>query len=539
VNATNGRTILMKTPNLLLAAVLASGALIARPAVADLVPGGPTKAAAADCYAELDVPALSSMTVTLNAKGVPTINCMDGTDCDQDGVIDGKCVIAMGTCINQNNVDGCTPPASLDSLKGKGKAKGQKGKIDVNVEQLLEGSACGAFVNLTIPLGKKNKDGKGKITLQAKAPKGTKPRKDKDKYTFLCQFNPEPPVCDPSTITPSCPANPSGGPAQLSLVVAQTGNDLDNGWTGISQNFAITPNGSVNVCLTECDASGDTECTANGAVGAGTLNGPVFGAPLPLLASNVPVCVVNRFNQPITGTADYGTGNVSLHLTLLADTYFTNANEVCPRCSNNKCTSGQNINKACTVDATLVVAEGLGNKTYNLSEDCPPLGSPVATLDIDFNPLTSGDTGNLSGGANPPCPRTGGPGINPQPNSCTQGCGAQCTGSACVQMIPNPVNPDQLVCLDNKGGISQMCCNDNTSRSCFPLDNNGTLNRVGRPDVPVPAFPDTTFPKTGSDGVLAAVFCEAATGNSSIDGTTGLPGPAALLVSGCQFWLPN
>jgi hypothetical protein len=435
-------------------------------------------------------------------------------------------VFSVSVCINQNNVDTCTPPANLDSLKASGKAKGGGGKIVIAVPSALDGSACGGFIDFPVPLKKGTDPGKGKVTLKAKAPKGTKPRSDADKISM---------VCNPPGGEATCPDNPAGGPDKLKMTIAQSGNDLDNGWTGISQNFAVTPNGSINVCLSECDTSSDTNCLAQGPVGVGSINGVNFGAPLPLLASNVPVCVVNRFNQPIEGAADYGTGNIELHVTLLSDVYFTNASEVCPRCTNNRCSSGENVNKACTVDATLTVAEGTGNKTYNLSEDCPPLGNPVATLDIDFNPLTSGDTGNLSNGASPPCPRTGGPGINPQPNSCQGTCSAPCTGSACVQMIPNPVNPAQQVCLDNKGGISQMCCSDNTSRSCFPLENGGTLSRVGRPEVPAPAFPDTTFPKSGT-GVLASVFCEAATGNSSIDGTTGLPGPAALLLSGTQDW---
>ena len=54
------------------------------------------------------------------------------------------------------------------------------------------------------------------------------------------------------------------------------------------------------------------------------LNGPVFGAPLPLLASNVPVCVVNRYKDPITGTANYDTGDINLHVTLLSDVFFVN-----------------------------------------------------------------------------------------------------------------------------------------------------------------------------------------------------------------------
>ena len=533
----------MRNLTVVLGAALAAGALGVRPAVADLVPGGPNtpeKQLAADCYVELNVTDLDKSTITYDKKGRPTITCMDGTDCDQDGAQNGTCVFNLGTCINQGNVESCTPPSSLAKVSAKGKSKA--GKIDASLNQGLEGSVCGSFVNFPVPLGKIDKktgnpkDGKGKVTLKGTAPKGVKPKTDKDKVAFVCEYNPEPPACIPPNSI-GCPNNAAGGPDQLTLVVAQTGNDLDNGWTGISQNFAVTPNGSINVCLSGCDTSGNTVCTGNGPVGDGTLNGPTFGAPLPLLASNVPVCVVNRFNQPIEGQANYATGDINLHVTLLSDVYFTSASEVCPRCNNGKCTSGKNINKACTLDATLFVAEGEGNKTYNLSEDCPPLGAPVATLDIDFNPLTSGDTGILSDGADPPCPKTTSVGINPEPNSCgASGCGAQCTGSACVQMIPDPVNPEQMVCVDNKGGISQMCCNNNTQRSCFPLENGGTLSRQGRAEAPAPLFPDVTFPKTGT-GTVASVFCEAATGNSSIDGTTGLPGPSALLLSGCQFWL--
>lgn len=523
----------MKTLKTFLGVALAAGMLAAGPALAQLVPGGPTTPTsklAADCYAELNVTDLDATTVTLNNKGVPTVTCVDGGSCDQDGEVNGACVFEIGTCINQGNVEGCTPPASLDSLKAKGKVKGTKGSIEVSVPQLLTGSVCGAFLNLTVPLKNGESAGKGTVNLKAKAPKGTKPRSDADKITL---------ICNPSTQVPPCPDNAAGGPDKVKMTIAQSGSDLDNGWTGISQNFAVTPNGSINVCLSECDTTSDTTCTANGPVGAGTINGPTFGAPLPLLASNVPVCVINRFNRAISGTADFGTGDIELNVTLLSDVYFTNASEVCPRCTNNRCSSGDNQGKACTVDATLVVAEGVGNKTYNLSEDCPPLGNPVATLDINFDPLTSGDTGDLSDGASPPCPRTGGPGINPQPNSCgNAGCGAKCTGSACVEEIPNPANPSEMVCLDNKGGISQQCCNGTdpgSERPCFPLENGGTLSRQGRPEVPEPALPDTSFPKSGT-GVLASVFCEAATGNSSIDGTTGLPGPAALLLNGTQEW---
>jgi hypothetical protein len=511
------------------AAAILAGAAFATSATADLVPGGPTsgKALAGDCYAELDVTDLGGATTVLNPKGKPTITCVDGDPCDQGEPGDGKCIINVGTCINQDNVEGCTPPAALASLKASAKAKGVKGKIVIESPQLLDGSGCGAFVDVEIPLKKNGSPGSATVTLVAKAPKGTKPGKDNDKIKFVCQAG------EPVTL---CPDNPAGGPDKLKMTIAQEGNDLDNGWTGISQNFAVTPNGSLNVCLTECDTTSDTECTANGPVGQGSINGPTFGAPLPLLASNVPVCVVNRFDQPITGTANYATGDISIHVTLLSDVYFTDRAQVCPRCTNNKCAGGARDGQACVIDATLVVAEGIGNKTYNLSEDCPPLGNPVGILNIDFNPLTSGTTDALVGPT--PCTRPDGtpPGVPPQADDCGGGgCGTVCTGNACASQVPDPVNPSQMVCRDNKGGISQNCCNNNTSLPCFPLAGGGSVTRTGRAEAPAPVFPDTTFPKTGT-GVLASTFCEAATGSDNVNTTTGLPGPAALLLSGTQEW---
>jgi hypothetical protein len=518
------------------AVTLLLGVTVAMPAHAFLVPGGPTKGKAlqADCYAEVDVNGITETNVTTNTKGVPTITCTDGDPCDAGEAGDDQCIINLGVCINQTNVPECTPPGSLSKLTAKGKAKGT-GKIVIGVPELLEGSVCGAYVDVPVPVKvKKNgtkSPGKGKVKVVGKAPKGTQPNKDTDNVTIFCAPG------EGGGGGDVCPDNAAGGPDKLKMTIAQTGNDLDNGWTGISQNFAVTPNGSLNVCLSECDTSSDTECTANGPVGDQTINGPVFGAPLPLLASNVPVCVVNRFNEDITGTANFATGDINLRVTLLSDVFFTDSSEVCPRCSaNNRCSSGARQGQPCTTDATLVVAEGLGNKTYNLSEDCPPLGNPVATLNIVFDPLTSGQADALVGPT--PCTRPKGtpPGVNPQPNDCAgQGCGAQCTGNACATMVPDPTNPSQMVCVDNKGGISQLCCNGNTTTPCFPLENGGTLTRNGRAEAPAPAFPDTTFPKSGT-GVLAATFCEAATGTNTIDTTTGLPGPAALLLSGTQDW---
>jgi hypothetical protein len=67
------------------------------------------------------------------------------------------------------------------------------------------------------------------------------------------------------------------------------------------------------------------------------------------------------------------------------------------------------------------------------------------------------------------------------------------------------------------------------------LENGGELTRTGRAEPPTPALPDTTYPKTGM-GVLGAVFCEGSTSVTTIDRTTGLPGPSALLLNGTYTW---
>ena len=84
-------------------------------------------------------------------------------------------------------------------------------------------------------------------------------------------------------MTSARPGNPAGGPNRLQLTVAESGHDLDLGWTGFYHNFTLPAGGTIEVCLSECDDATDTECTAQAPVGPDP-----FGAPIPLLASNIP-----------------------------------------------------------------------------------------------------------------------------------------------------------------------------------------------------------------------------------------------------------
>ncbi len=60
---------------------------------------------------------------------------------------------------------------------------------------------------------------------------------------------------------------------------------------------------------------------------------------------------------------------------------------------------------------------------------------------------------------------------------------------------------------------------------------------MGHADPPVPVWPDPTYPKASSAGILVATFCEGATGTSMIDGTVGLPGPGTLILPVTQILL--
>jgi len=120
------------------------------------------------------------------------------------------------------------------------------------------------------------------------------------------------------------------------LTVLETGSDLDNGWTGRAHNFPVVSGSTLRYCLSGCDGVANTVCNGFGTTGSSSLNGATFGAPLPLLAAGVPVCVVNRYQTALLrNTFDLKTGQANGDVNLFADLYLTNnPAEVCPRCTS-------------------------------------------------------------------------------------------------------------------------------------------------------------------------------------------------------------
>jgi hypothetical protein len=447
--------------------------------------------------------------------------CADGDpSCDTDGIQNGICNIVLNACVGQVT-DACpSPPALLSELKFNGKIK--KGIVGGFVPPGAPPS-CGTAGTLVLPLKrvpkkqtkpfKKYKPSK-KVVLLMKA------KKFKNKLIVQCT----PPQGDKV-----CTLREGNLPSQVTLTTPETGSDLDNGWTGNSHNFPVINGSQLKYCLSNCDGTSDMECDGSGTTGDESLNGPQFGAPLPLLAANVPVCVINRFQDPtITATYNLATGEGRGDVNLFSDVYLTNnPTEVCPRCNPTasaaigqpgKCsTTARAAGSSCTIGGQVKVALGAGNQQYYLSADCIPVQSQLtATLDIRL-PLTTGEAPPLTGAL--PCGDSAGPQV--QSDDCGSGtCTAgACTGTACLS--GSGVN-----CIDAKGGISQACCSSNTATPCFLSKATGSITRTGTPAPP------------NGTGAYAATFCIARTTSTLINTVTGLPGPGALILPAAAVVTP-
>ena len=464
--------------------------------------------------------------------------CTDGdSSCDTDST-PNQCTFNFSVCSNQPGT-GCTAAeikkVSVKRVNGKCSVSGLKFTPNGST------ATCGTSTGVVVKTKKKGKKA-GKCTIQISAKSTTKPRQtDKNKLILTC--NPAGTLCPDGSQPPcqtvtKCPKNTAGGPDQLVFTILGQGTDLDNGWTGTSHNFPVIKDATTTFCLQGCDQTSNPMCTANGPTGANSVNGQFFGPPLPLIAGGVPVCVINRFSGDATGMGNIQTGEMNGLIPLFSDVFATDATRVCPQCLSGTCDSGSKRGVSCHVDGSVVVANSLAtNKNFQLSKDCPPLGNPLSTLVINL-PITTGTIGTPGTGGSKPCREKEAQGVPVKDNNCSGGCGqGNCTGLACVSKIADPSNPAQMICVDSKGGLSQACCNDNTTVPCFDTGTGGIgIQRTGRAVAPTPAFPDPTYPKTAEGVVTVATFCEAATGSSNIDTVTGLPGPGAVIFNNHAEW---
>ena len=154
---------------------------------AGLIPGGQTKS---DCLVEFNVEGIDSPGP--NVSGGRVVTCTDGDACDTDGMCgNNSCTFRVAVCISQQdpNLPACHPPASLQKLH-------VSSKLVPAEPSSFVGSACGTFVDVTVPSNKKRGM---RLSANATAPKGSKPRRDRDTFILKCLARTTP--CGPTTST--------------------------------------------------------------------------------------------------------------------------------------------------------------------------------------------------------------------------------------------------------------------------------------------------------------------------------------------------
>jgi hypothetical protein len=94
--------------------------------------------------------------------------------------------------------------------------------------------------------------------------------------------------------------------------------------------------------------------------GSGNVCNCYFGGPLPLSAGNTPACVVNRFAQNLTGTANVDTGEGRVEVHLRSQVFLGESLTVpCPVCGGT-CTAGE-VGDTCAVNSQCDTSLGAGN----------------------------------------------------------------------------------------------------------------------------------------------------------------------------------
>lgn len=276
--------------------------------------------------------------------------------------------------------------------------------------------------------------------------------------------------------TPTTPIEPCEGAALTITARSLPGSRLDLGWTGLWRGVPATHDGTVSANLNCPDAM---SCTIDGS----DLAGRTLGAPLPISAGGVSVCVVSAFREAVTGTYSTCTGCGAVSVALSARVFAAPDPSV-------------------------------------PSQGCVPAGDGIADLTVDLSPLT---TATVEVAASVDC-------LADVPGSARCFCAGQVRPNACE---PDGVCPASGVC--ELGPIDSVC-DGQPFRSCRA--GTGTEDCDARfpgagscVDQPRPCFP-THVARTGTcaleQGELVALFCVPATGSDMVDAMIGLPGLGAI-----------
>ena len=367
------------------------------------------------------------------------------------------------------------------------------------------------------------------------------------------------------TITPTVVVSPC--PNKVTLEGQGLQADLDTGWTGIAFDQTVIDKGSLTVALSCPGTPGACgSCTVSGPIESTTVVNPhrcsndltktctaasdcggaecdfFFGAPLPLSSGNVPVCVVNKVNGSISGTADpdAGSGSSSVNLTSMVFSGIDTA-QPCPKCT------GASFNTAGTCDygsasgsappgaqGRACTVHGLSKDFGNTSYDCPPIPTGnIGNLSIALNPTTG--TSTLSPSSSTKCAALPFGGKNcycsgqSKANDCGDGlCAADANGDG--------------VCSEDFGPSTGTCsvetfrgCQTNTDCACPTCKPSQVCQFSLRPCI---GLVDSTFNAIGpitrtgtpskTNPTVVSTFCVPATTATAVNAAAGLPGPGAL-----------
>jgi hypothetical protein len=256
---------------------------------------------------------------------------------------------------------------------------------------------------------------------------------------------------------------------------------LGSGASGIAPS--ALPDGAVNrFALNEgdlgCVLSVLTACPLGPttAVGPGfdcTTTGCSFGPPVPIPNGALSACSVSTFTAPSTGTVNLVTGATTASVNLGLHLYVTgNAGAPCPRCSVTGTPSAPGTGFC---DRGLHMGSTCSTtNSHGLSKDCPPGGADgsvdLGTVVANLTPVTTGTSAKS--------------------------------------------NPSGLFC---PGQISP---------GCFGHANCRSFSETGvAPNAALSAV--TPQPST-----LVSTFCVPSSGSVLVDGSAGLPGPAAISLQG-------
>ncbi len=344
--------------------------------------------------------------------------------------------------------------------------------------------------------------------------------------------------------SPAACVLPNPLPDQLSLV-AKPGVDLDTGWTGQSHDLPGDDDGSLTtVRVSDCDVNLESptcgQCVINGPLqfpgsnkncrcvnlgdrdassldvcdpeNAATCTAPescecYYGPPLPLSSGAVPVCVVNRYTAPVTGTAnvaDSGSHAGEAEATIRLESAVHNGPTVdrpCPVCDGDvtpldgvkdgTCDTGAKAGDKCDVSG---VNEFFGPVSF----DCPPAhAANIGNLDIRFSPATTQTTSLATAGVK--CTAPGFTDLNCFCDTCATAGAEPCNSNA---DCPQGVECGGRRCI---GGTNNGAPCTLTSE----CPGNGACGRTGQATAPNACedgvcSPNLSNPTSPNDGICLA-----------------------------------